>query len=351
MASLRFCAVIAAASAVVLASASVSAATPVRANSWMGDLMDSAAPLADRTLDQVAVPGSHDSGSYYLTKALQPGAQPDLVEDLIKFCEMLGIPAEDIITPWGEAQNVSVFEQLSGGMRYIDLRSGWNGTAWNTFHMEVGNPILTLLTDISKFLAQNPKEVVIIEVSHLDSSNGTADTAALGKMIDEQLGPYLYPAADAFTSTMAQMVAKNQRALVTVSADDIVAANPKLWPSSTIYNTYANSCNLTDMESFNDQQMDTFHGGWNPKTQGLYKMSWTLTANAGCIISGYLHGHPTSLQQLADSANVDLQRWYNSKLATKMRVPQIVIIDHFQTSPLLNVITQSNALPVPTAER
>ena len=46
-----------------------------------------------------------------------------------------------IITPWSLAQNTTFFEQLAGGVRYVDLRSCWNGSEWRTFHFELGNTV------------------------------------------------------------------------------------------------------------------------------------------------------------------------------------------------------------------
>jgi hypothetical protein len=38
-------------------------------------------------------------------------------------------------------QDQTFYQQLEGGIRYVDLRSCWNGTTWRTFHFELGNTV------------------------------------------------------------------------------------------------------------------------------------------------------------------------------------------------------------------
>lgn len=61
---------------------------------------------------------------------------------------------------------MNFFEQLNGGIRYIDFRAGYDGTAWHSFHFEEGPLCSVLISDIARFLAQSTHEVVVIEVSH-----------------------------------------------------------------------------------------------------------------------------------------------------------------------------------------
>ena len=165
-------------STVVLFAASIAACA---AAPWMGASFED---ISNRTLRQVTLPGTHDSGAYNLTTVLQPGdSAGPLFDALIEAAEKLGVPINDIITPFALAQDQDLFGQLEGGIRYIDFRAGWDGTTWHTFHFEVGTPSSVLLADVARFLngPGNEKEVIVLEVNGMGGGNET--TAAIDELI------------------------------------------------------------------------------------------------------------------------------------------------------------------------
>ena len=76
--------------------------------SWMGDL---SASISGRTLHELRIPGSHNSGSDVLGSSVAPG-KPQVYA---------AVPC--IIRGWSECQVECVLEQLRAGCRYIDLRT------------------------------------------------------------------------------------------------------------------------------------------------------------------------------------------------------------------------------------
>ena len=91
----------------------------------------------------------------------------------IAIAEDLGIGVDRVITPWALTQSLDVLAQLEFGYRYIDLRAGWNGTAWCAHHAEIGVPIADILNDIATFMLEHPGEVVVVQTSHLDAASPT----------------------------------------------------------------------------------------------------------------------------------------------------------------------------------
>lgn len=77
-----------------------------------------------------------------------------------------------------------------------------------------------------------------------------------------------------------------------------------------INNDYANSPDLSKMEDHNDKQIDRLASINNKNI--LYKTSWTLTPDASTIVSMVLPWKPSSLLQLSDTANTDLDNWYKN---------------------------------------
>lgn len=240
-------------------------------HNWMETMWSD---IGNRTLAQVTLPGTHDSGAYNLSATLEPGDSGDpvrglvvyvaihmthprmhdpvlqLLNDLIELAEELGIPINSIvITPWALAQNVTFLDQLMAGIRYIDFRAGWNGSDWHTFHFEAGTLCSVLIDDIATFLRTTAKEVVVIEVSHTSGvlcmgvrtadncvtwglAGGPVTEAAkvqLARLLNDSLGPYMLP----FTSqlpTLNDMIQAGHRALVSFDDAGVNAAFPNLWP-------------------------------------------------------------------------------------------------------------------------
>ena len=103
--------------------------------SWMGDL---SAFISGRTLHELRIPGSHNSGSDVLRDGVAPG------EPLV----YAAVPC--IIRGWSECQVECVSEQLRAGCRYIDLRTaavkGKHGL--RIVHGLVGSPVLDVLEQV-----------------------------------------------------------------------------------------------------------------------------------------------------------------------------------------------------------
>ena len=117
----------------------------------MGDL---SASISGRTLHELRIPGSHNSGSDVLGSSVAPG-KPQVYA---------AVPC--IIRGWSECQVECVLEQLRAGCRYIDLRTAAvkGKLGLRIVHGLVGRPVLEVLEQVSTFLAANPQEVVVLDL-------------------------------------------------------------------------------------------------------------------------------------------------------------------------------------------
>jgi hypothetical protein len=127
---------------------------------------------------------------------------------MIRVAEKYNVPVWEVITPWGLAQDHDFYTQMYGGIRYFDLRCGWDDTnkQWRTFHFEFGTPIETLLSQIAQFLADYTSEIVVIEASHLDGNPSDDDKRALASLILAHLGDVMYDREDNMAFTINSMV-------------------------------------------------------------------------------------------------------------------------------------------------
>lgn len=120
--------------------------------------------LADKSLRELTLPGTHDSGTYALLAALAPDAE-ELVSQLWTNADLGGATGvHEYITAMATAQTLSFYGQLMLGIRYLDLRVCEVGGVLRTCHSVQGKPIADLLADIKHFLEAHPREIVVIKV-------------------------------------------------------------------------------------------------------------------------------------------------------------------------------------------
>uniref|UniRef100_A0A914Q9W7 Uncharacterized protein n=1 Tax=Panagrolaimus davidi TaxID=227884 RepID=A0A914Q9W7_9BILA len=97
--------------------------------------------------------------------------------------------------------------------------------------------------------------------------------------------------------TINEMIAKNQRAVLTFSDDETIENFPQLWPASTMINSYVNSDKVDQMIAYNQKQVEDFNAiSFLPKN-ALYKLCWTLTPQTSTIIESLLGGKLKSLKE------------------------------------------------------
>jgi len=294
---------------------------------WMGDPAVAALKLTELTL-----PGTHDSGAYRLfaEKAQHMPSDITKYESLARSFGVDAKPFEAIVVrEWSVAQTQTVYKQLLGGIRYIDVRACFIASkehpsgVWTVHHgVAPGYSVQTILSDVKKFLDENPSEVVLTELSHFSGCSAAAATtqqvASLSALVGSVLGTELIESAAALTSTIGQLVARKTRALVTMpGAGDVFE------------NDYANTADLQKMEAHNVELVAKLKNrGASPNK--LTKLSWTLTPDEATIskgVSSCVQGQTAthSLLQLADTAGAAFVNWFN-KLSLVRNAAQMPLV-------------------------
>lgn len=128
---------------------------------WMEDRLPR---LKDKTLAQLAIPGSHDSGMY----------RGGVIETL------------------GRTQDLSIYGQLANGIRYFDLRPKWKDGKFYMHHGPIQGPSLQeILDDVKRFFSEGRRELAILKLSHYEDF----DNDRYRKMVEQirnTIGAWLY---------------------------------------------------------------------------------------------------------------------------------------------------------------
>ncbi|MEJ8836688.1 hypothetical protein [Ramlibacter sp. AN1133] len=215
---------------------------------WMAQR---AASLGPRPLRQVALPGSHDSGTYPingvspLSKEFQQFGGATLLNDL-RILFPASYPLTAAAARWSRAQRHTIAAQLLAGVRYLDLRiiPGADGRSFRATHMFAGADLDTMLPEISAFLAAHPKEVVVLDFQHLFDRAGNqdemsaADAQELLARIVAAFGERIVTSADTLNPkdmTMNEIWGLGRQLVVLFEPDTLGRLSPAsrtgLWPS------------------------------------------------------------------------------------------------------------------------
>ncbi len=127
-------------------------------NTWMEDLRPF---IGERPLNEVKLPGSHDSATFGITASSEPS--PD-ASALIEILSATGNAGGAEISLWAKAQGSQIDRQLALGVRYLDLRTAKRGDELWEVHSVYSVNVEDVLRSVRMFLDQNEGELVILDL-------------------------------------------------------------------------------------------------------------------------------------------------------------------------------------------
>lgn len=126
---------------------------------WSGDLCNWMAWIDDNiSLSDITIPGTHDSGAI----------------------------RSDFIGKFSQCQSLTVADQLSAGVRFLDIRLKLSNGSLDVYHGIVDQQLdfATVRTKCKEFLAAHPSEVILLCIKQEDDSNPSFPSA-VQKAIEE----------------------------------------------------------------------------------------------------------------------------------------------------------------------
>lgn len=249
---------------------------------WMGTLSPT---LTAMPLKHIAVPGSHDSFSFWVDEQAPVG--PDQMAIVHYLAAVFHFMAKKLMKKWSMTQNLTFKEQLDAGIRYFDLRvsskPGEPGTEIYFIHGLFGHKVRDGLSDINSFLNAHSKEVVFLDFNH-HYAMGAEHHAYLINMLQEVFGHKLCRIGSVEEITLDYLWAKKYQVLVFYhhpSGEDC----PVMWPGSRIPAPWANTTNAKKLIQF----LETTLGERNKK--GCFHVSQAiLTPRVKTVVSGLAQG-------------------------------------------------------------
>lgn len=150
----------------------------------------------DVPITQLKLVGSHNSASYKVNYALPIDKKMYLY--LMKYTHYFG--TSFFVSRWVKCQELSIYDQLKLGVRFLDLRIAYRETD-NTFyctHTFTCCKLVEVLSDIKRFIKEHDTEILLINIS-IDSVFKYQNydkiindmTAIFYKILDNELYQYI----------------------------------------------------------------------------------------------------------------------------------------------------------------
>ena len=242
---------------------------------WANKWMELFAPcIQNLHLNESTLPGTHDAGTY---------------------------KASGITQPWVQTQYLDINEQLSQGVRALDLRLIiGNGSGDNRFEICHGTytfelKLVDVLNQVNYFLTSTSKEIIILDLHIFQGTWTTQDYQDVSNLIIKTIGTNKLIPPSGISQTLQDIWNTSRR--VVVGAREFnsdmsgwIEQNTPFWDSSVKQFWCGTSVTTwSSVSSYLQQQIDQVS---QPKA-----FFWSLMAQYNYIVTGGVPGVPANVPQ------------------------------------------------------
>jgi hypothetical protein len=188
------------------------------------------------------------------------------VQLLMNAFNITGWHFHSLFKNWAQTQRLCIYDQLRAGVRFLDLRIGiaQNEKIWRIHHgMVYGQRLETTLLHIKQFLDENPSEIVIVGVSHVENFLPVHMDQLLLK-INIIFRGMVFRYFDEWRHTPVEDLVEGGNRFLFMMTDlelDWLAKDSTVWVNfqgSFLKNTWANKDTFGEMEEYNKRQVKKF---------------------------------------------------------------------------------------------
>eukprot|EP00026_Physarum_polycephalum_P010647 Phypoly_transcript_10816.p1 GENE.Phypoly_transcript_10816~~Phypoly_transcript_10816.p1 ORF type:complete len:321 (+),score=15.90 Phypoly_transcript_10816:102-1064(+) len=283
--------------------------------------------LGNRRLNQIALPGTHNSATYSFSRASRYAVdQPGLVKYRPPW------PVSSFIAQWSKTQARTIHQQLCDGIRYFDFRVGYQDGEFYTCHGMKGDTIRDILKTFIEYANKYPREVVIIDFNHFYKM-GPAEHETLTQQIRDQLGDKFWPFEHA-NATLDEAASMNLGPIVVVYHKP-EGQRHSFYPNSAIQAPWANTDNIALLQEKLQESLLRFDRG----SKQLFVSQCILTPSLDTVLRGFCRCN-WSLFGLANTLNQEVVEWIAK--FHQSRPLNIVMVDHYHTCNFVDLVVKLN---------
>ncbi len=329
-------------------------------------MTDNAALLGKKQLNEIAVPGAHDAGTFAIETSKNSGINLGgddgfFSPDNKKAKRFLSFTPN--FSGWAKTQERTTLEMLDDGIRYFDLRVCVNQqNVLMTCHGLYGAPLESILNDVKIFTEKNPHELILLGFNHFwerqyqiehNRKQGelegltTASWTKLINLLENKLGGELVSnrefSPNSKFSELQKLKEENQ--VIALFDTDDAPENEYVWRRME-ENTWVEGWDINEYKS------GTFKVLQNARNKQyadkFYAIRSSVTPDDGgkLIGMGFLSDvFPNSIRELADMTNPVALGWIKNEWAGKYPV-NLIWSDFYNRTDLIKLAKQLNGIKV-----
>lgn len=276
---------------------------------WMADNKDL---LADRYLDTLLLPGTHNSGAFLGEGTFQ----------------------EQFILN----QDRDIWTQLVFGIRYLDFRIGFYGSQGfflnhDKFRIQEVRP---LFQQIKKFLLASPKEMIILDFHRFPYPSKFSEDIhnQFVKIVHEDLGEFAATALSGIRTTkLHEFWTFNKSLIICYNNQPIVESKKnETWLWHPLRQYWGDARSLPDLKRHIRKVID--ERGDLPKANPFWALMAELTPRPIDIFFGTYN-----LRKLAQETNKEITKWFRDEYGKESN---IVATDYFLGNDIIDIAIDIN---------
>ena len=149
---------------------------------WQGCLVEAQPGFASVPISELALPGSHNAGTYNLDpQGYDIAANSTCTLDTPQNAAVRSVPA-----PWFQTQDETITQQLNQGIRYLDMQVAYNGGGSATKGWRVAQtllsqfPLYDYLDEVAAWAKAHRSEMIVVDFRNVCYDNDPTDAIAKG---------------------------------------------------------------------------------------------------------------------------------------------------------------------------
>ena len=329
-------------------------------------MTDNAALLGRKQLNEIAIPGAHDAGTFAIetSKNSEIGLGDDdgfSSPDNKKAKRFLSFTPN--FSGWAKTQERTTLEMLNDGIRYFDLRVCVDKKGvLMTCHGLYGASLESMLDDVKKFTDKNPHELVLLGFNHfwerqyqIEHNRKQGELEGLTKeswaklinLLETKLDGKLVGSQDFSPNSNfgeLQKLKKNNQVIALFDTDD-APADVYVWRRME-ENTWVEGW---DVDAFKSGTLKILENAKNKQYAGkFYAIRSSVTPDDGgkLIGMGFLSDvYPQSVSELADMTNPIALGWIKNEWAAKYPI-NLIWSDFYDRADLVKLAKSINGIKV-----
>lgn len=299
---------------------------------WMENLPNEKqlCPLKD-----LVIPGSHDSGTFFLDQNMEIG--PDESPTIQTMGSVFGRIAKSVVYSWSVTQSMTIYEQLLSGIRYLDLRVAYRAESkqLHILHGLYGWTIDQVLEEVNRFVANFPKEIIILDFNHFYNMDPAAHERLADSLLASFSEIFRAPGKEGPNVTLHEMWGNGEKVIILYHDYGVIDAYPCFWAPHLICSPWPNTSDRKLLMEFLNKQsaVSSFPEDAFQVTQAI------LTPQTSTVLQNMTS---TLKDVLAMKCNSHVTGWLKALCGSKCHKFNIVIADFVEFGDFIPTVISLN---------